>query len=260
MSTISLMPINKKFKLTKSYKFNVGHNYLGDSHKTLQEAGMVVGAELIMDEGSKMRIEGFSSSISQKDWPKTKITIYPEGKKQCQCYIQMSDLDGITWETIEGEAPKEKKEIQRINISLDSYHVKDNQWKKYPCRHASFKDNIARSFEGLKALNPLELNEAEITLGKFSSLNKSEIGEVVVRKGNNNSCYKMQARTAFRFEITKQPGLMYGKLVSVKDSLWLGPGYYPKDEEYVKLCDIDSDETKYEAIVTKYLKEKHNFE
>lgn len=68
MSTISLMPINKKIKLTKDYKFVMeSNNYLGDSHTILKEAGIAVGKELILDEGSKIRVEGFSSSVTDKD-------------------------------------------------------------------------------------------------------------------------------------------------------------------------------------------------
>lgn len=266
MSTISLMPINKKIKLTKDYKFKIeSRSFLGDSKTILKEAGISVGNELILDEGSKIRVEGFSASVSDKNWPRTKISIYPEGKKQCQCYIDMSQLDGVTWETIEGDAPKEKKEVQRINISNNDYHG-DDKWREYGCYHASFgRDNIERNYEGIKLLNVLELTDAEVALEKFNSNIDSDIGEVSVKKGKESHFYKIRGKSVFTFQIIIKPGRMYGKLIKVKDSIWLGNGSYPKEDMWIKICDLDYGETEvqtqdsYKSLITQYLKNKHNF-
>lgn len=259
MSTISLMPINKKFKLTKDYKFTVGRSFLGDAQKILQEAGMSVGTELIMDEGSKMRIEGFTASVSDKNWPAAKVTIYPEGKKQCQCYIQMSELDGITWETIEGEAPKEKKEVQRINVSVGNYATFD-KWG-HGIWHKAYKDRWEREDKSEKILNVLELNDSEINKGQFKAAHESDVAEVVVKKGKECHVYKIYVNSVFTFKISTKPGFMLGKLHEVKDSVYIGEGYYPAKDKLDKICDIENPETiDFTKLATQYLKKKHNFE
>lgn len=174
----------------------------------------------------------------------------------------MCQLDGVTWETIEGDVLKEKKEVQRINISNDDYHG-DDKWRKYVCYHASFgRERIERNYEGIKLLNVLELTDAEIALEKFCTDINNEIGEVSVKKGKESHFYKIRGKSIFTFGIIIKPGRMYAVLDGVIDSIWIGEGNYPKKEDWIKICDLDSDvaEAKYTSAITKYLKNKHNFE
>jgi hypothetical protein len=256
------MPLLKKVKLTRDFKFQLpGHYGLGDSTTILKEAGMLVGNSLIMDEGSKMRVEGFSAAVSDKTYPRVKVTIYPEGKKQCQLYLDMEQMDGVTWETIEGDVPKEKKEVQRINVSLGDRMKDEYHWSKQGFWHDAFGSYHPRNSKEDALLNPQKLSKTELEKLEFKTSSEHDIGEAVVKKGKESHMYKFKIKSVFYFSIDVKPGLMYAKLVDIKDTLVIGRGSYPGRDDWKKISDVNSfDEPDYAKVITDYLKKEHNFE
>lgn len=258
MSTISLMPISKKVKFTKDCKFEVEKysSFLSGADKILRESGIYVGDQLIFDAGSKIRIEGFSSSVGDKGWPRTKITIFPEGHKSCQCYVSLEQLDGVSWETIEGDAPKEKKEVQRINISMSKYFEEN---KKGGIWSNCFDGRYIRGDNEKKMVNPLKLSKEDISSGAFIDWGKEEIGEVIVKKGKSSWSYKITLKTEYVFSLITEPGLMYAKIKSVKDFVWIQETY--SQREGFEIGSVgDWADFKIEERITKFLKEKHKFD
>lgn len=260
MSAISLMPFQKKIKLKKDYKFNM-ISCLGDATQILKDSGMLIGRELIFDEGTKIRVEGFSGSISDKSYPSVKISIYPEGKKQCQVYVNMGDFDGVTWETIEGEnIVKDKKEVQKIHINFrkeyltGNYSWKNNGvWPEAISLHVSPKER-----EKQYTLNPTKLSKKEIDDKEFKQYGRTEIGEAVVKKGKSIFSSHIVVYTYFTFSIEFQPGFMFAKIKDIKYVLRIGEGYIGDEKNYVKVCDLDANTTPdFEKIIIDFLKKKY---
>ena len=256
MSTISLMPVNKKIKVTKDFKINMS-NSLGNSTKILKEAGMLVGDELILDSGSKMRVESFKAFSSVKGWPAVKITLFPEGSKSCQCYVELSQFDGLSWEAEEEKEKPVPKEVQRINFSFEKHENYLKEIDKYPCWHRAFKNGFRIGDKDV-ILNPIELTKDEIKKQIFLAKTDLAAGEVVVKKGKNSYSYDIRIERTFCFKITMEPGYMYGNLAEVRNKIQMRKTY---SSDFFDVSDIASEDIKDVANIRKpaleFLKKEH---
>lgn len=257
MSTISLMPVNKRIKVTKDFKINMSDS-LGNSTQILKEAGMLVGDELILDSGSNLRVESFKAFSSVKGWPAVKITIFPEGSKSCQCYVELSQFDGLSWEAVEEKEKKEPKEIQRINISFEKHEKYLKDINSYPCWHRAFKNGF-RIGEKDIILNPVELTKDEIKKRTFISQNELTVGEAVVKKGKNSYSYDIRIERIFCFKITIEPGYMYGNLGEVRNRIQMRKSY--SSSEFFVVGEISTeditDSKNVRKPVLEFLKKEH---
>ena len=257
MSTISLMPVNKRIKVAKDFKINM-YDSLGNSRQILKEAGMLVGDELILDSGSNLRIEGFKAYSSVKGWPAVKITIYPEGSKSCQCYVDFSQFDGLSWETVEEKEKKEPREVQRINISFEKNERYLKDINSFPCWHRAFKNGFRIGDKDI-ILNPIELSKDEIEKRIFTGGNDLTVGEAIVKKGKNSYSYDIRIERTFNFKITIEPGYMYGNLEEVRNIIQMRKSYSHSD--FFDVSEISTeditDSKNIRKPVLEFLKKEH---
>ena len=218
MSTISLPPIKQKIRLTRELSCVVKSS-LGDT-TSLQQAGILIGHNnLLIDPGTIVRIEGFTARVSGGNWPDVKLSIYPEGLKMGQCYIELTYLDGISWDLIKDPPKSIPVPIRRISVvTTNEFNWTKTTPKKYERRdkvwgEAFGRDGYHISDKKSVILNPRSLSPAEISAAKFKVPYKCDIFEISVKIDKAHTAYVAFLHEDSYFKIHLKPGLMEGQFL-----------------------------------------------
>jgi len=254
------MPIGRKITVKNDCKLDA-FGFLSGSEEVLKKTGLLVGKQLILDAGLKIRIDGFSGTVGAKSWPITKISVFQPESKMAQCYVSFNSFDGITWEADEDDEPKPKREVQRLNLSFEGY-MHSNDVDGYPCWHRSFKEGF-KIWEKDKMINPLELSEEEILKGIFHSTIEFDFGEATIKKGSSSFVYVLRFKRFFTFEISKFPGVMRANLKDFRDTIEMYDRWNRNDiiksfEYTLPKQDRNIDDLK--KTISSFLKEKHQLQ
>ena len=261
MSTISLMPLGKKMRVKRATRMNILSTV--GSMDSLKAAGMLLSHgytadTLILDEDSIIRIEGFSSSISDKYYPSVKISIFPDQGKLGQLYVVLNAFDGLTWENVEEDEKKIPVITKRIDVA----------WKKNftdyidNCRAQVFGGGNYTVGDPPKIINPLELKDKDFADMTFAIDKRVECGSAVVKIGRESFIYNMQYIVLFHFIIEKGPKpleLLQARFTFLDYALQIGPehtyiGSYKTLRQGTTLNFLQSE---HEESIRKYLQETH---
>jgi len=221
MSTISLPPIKQKIRITRELSCVVKSS-LGDS-TSLKQAGILIGSNgLLIDPGTIVRIEGFTARVSGGNWPDVKLSIYPEGLKMGQCYIELTHLDGISWDLIKDPPKAPPVPIRRVSVlTSNDYGWSKTTPKKYEQREKVWGETFGRDGYHIKdkksvVLNPQSLSPTEIAESKFKISYNCDIFEISVKIDKTHYSYTAFLYENAYFNIHLKPGFMEGQLSEIK--------------------------------------------
>jgi hypothetical protein len=254
MSTVSLMPIRKKFAIKKETKINV--TSVLSTASNLEEAGILLtkgrqDSLMLLEEGALVRVDGFGGDL--KDDPTVKLSVFPKEGRMGQVYVKLEDMDGLVWETYHEEPKKEVIPVKRYEVSLS-----------YP----GFKDRGGvwhNAFGGYKRwveiereiVNPLALSKEELEKGSFYAETTYDAGTAVFKYGKKTAVYDLKWAYGYNFKLEKpENGLMYAKSSYNTVELRIKPKYSSSEWEVVVRETRQSEES-YEKMVKDFLKEKH---
>ena len=217
MSTISLPPIKQRIRLTREL-ICVAKDTLGNID-SLKQAGILTGhRNLSIDAGTEIRIEGFKSFVTGGNWPLAKISIYPAGLKMGQCYLELNDMDGLSWDPVK-EPPKTPiSPIRRVNVLIANEH----NWSKTSPKKLELNNHVWGDVfgrggyngdtNGSVVLNPQSLSEKEIKDLSFKISHDFSIFDITVKIDKTHFAYTAFLYKRTYFDITLKPGLMEGQL------------------------------------------------
>lgn len=255
MSTVSLFPLNSKFTVLKEQKF-FRPSFLSTGkfkpEDELRDAGAYTGSTLIVEPGTAMRIEAFGSNVSDKDWPRVKVSIFIEGKRMVRCYVNLKELDSLNWEPLIEVPHAERKETQKVIVTLNDTTLPSRCWPDCMDSH------YPRIGGGTKVLNVLKLIENEVKFKAFVANAQATVGEAMVKKGRNAHHYQIRISSTFYFKITLAEGYMHGSLEKIVDSLQIGAGTYASKWETLAMVE-PNDPLDFTKVITDHLKKKHDF-
>lgn len=251
MSTISLMPVGTKIKITKPNKISVYSRC--SKTEPLVSAGMVNGDTLILDEGTIIRIDGFSSQYNLKSYPMVRLSVFPEGKKSGKVNTILNELDGLSWDACpENNVAQPQKKIVRVNVEYDSTRYKSYNMVWHSAFSKGYDGNVKKEV----MVNPLELTHDEITNRVFYDTTVHyDAGNCVVKIGQSNWNYTIQYSRITKFGLSvPQNGLLSATLVDQTIVLYLKS--YNEEEEKLDI-DPNQDDKIVISLIESYLKEKH---
>lgn len=254
MSSISLMPVGAKIKVIKEHKIVISNR--NSTTKALEDSGMIIGNNIILDENTVIRIDGFSSQYSSKDYPTTRLTVFPDQRKSGKVDVSLKDLDGLVWGILEVAAKQPVKEVKRINIEYND----DNTNYKYNVWHQAFKHGYDLENDDIVVVNPLELTEDEIKNLEFSYERKTDVGSVVIKIGRKNWNYKLAIKQKFNFKLELSGvGLLSCKLDTIEKKLeYKEDNYYTSEFSPIDI-DLNFNKNTVIKLIDRFFKDKHEF-
>ena len=257
MSTVSLMPVGKKIKGSKHTVMEVVNKL--STATNIEEAGMLIDKKLIIDPDTVIRVDAFSASVSEKSYPSVKVSIFPTGGRMGQLYVDLSSLDGLTWEIVEEKQKEPPKPVRRIEVEFYPASSTDVCW------HEAFGREYYDIHSPVwKVVNPLALTKEEIDRKSFVYSRSTNAGKAVVKKDGETFIYELAYNVKHHFKLTidrgEEQGLLIGKYNYMTVSLMIKQRTFSSGEEWVELLEesrqTDIDHTQ---LIRDYLKKKHGF-
>jgi hypothetical protein len=266
MSTVSLMPVGKKIQAKRSLRVPIAS--MLSSADNLRKSGNMIGdcyrnQELILDEGTVLRVDAFSAVVKAKGYPATKITVFPDGGKSGTVYVSLDDLDGLSWESIDEAPKKPSAPTRRIDIS-----IKDDSINLINVWHGAFRNrNYEIGKSGTVVVNPLELSDNDLRRMNFTVDTESRIGEAVVKIGRDTWTYQIRYKIHYLFDLLfpdtielTEGDFVKMKLISAKFNrsivkLQIQHGFgYGSDKEWQTITETADTPDKF---IRSFLEEKH---
>lgn len=260
MSTVSLMPVGKKISIKRSMRIPITGALSNSTN--LKESGNMIGdyrdQELILDEGTVMRVDAFSAVVKAKGYPATKITVFPDMGKAGTVYVSLDDLDGLSWESVdEGVKKKPSAPTRRIDVSIndDSFNY-TNVW------HSAFRDSHYDTTQSeIVVINPLALSEDELEKMMFTTDADHRIGEAIVKIGRESWTYQIRYKILHAFDLgfpdtgsSTHMKLLSAKFSHSKIMLQIQHGYGYNSDRWEDVAETNDTPDKF---VRAYLEEKH---
>ncbi len=198
--------MSSKIRITRLSEIPCGNMMSNSDH--LRNLGIVIGAnlshqKLILEVGTIVRIEGFSCDLASKSFPAVKISIFPEGSKMGTLYVQMEDLDGVSWEPIVEEKKEVKPSLPRLIIEIAEPTTYNNVW------HPAFNKSYT---SGLEMINPLALTKDDLKSKTFHKYDNTDIGNAVYKDGKNVTTYRLRFVRISIFKIETSSGIAHARL------------------------------------------------
>lgn len=207
MSTISIMPLGTKIRITRTAEVEYSGRLKG--FEQLKDAGYIVGKALLLEDGCHVRFDGFKAFAKSKDYPDVKLTVYPIGGKSAPIYVSMEKLDRLSWEPASETRTKTSSiSTRKYNVgftrALNDLFISDLEWV-YP-RGFSGGYNTVKS--DWTMINPLEFTEEERKQG-FSQDNIVEIGEALLTEASRlKRAFRIGVKCHYRFETGIHEGML----------------------------------------------------
>jgi hypothetical protein len=257
MSTISIMPLGTKLRITRQTE--ILHSQLLSGSERLVDAGYILGKKLLLEEGCHIRFEGFKAFATAKDYPDVKLTVYPIEGKSASLYVSMEHLDGLSWEPVKEDKQEEKKTTppsRRYDVDITRNQV-DFRWVYH---NEVFENRYDSETPEWVLINPLKLKPEERNLGFFKE-DLNDIGEAILTDVDRRKYqFTIGVKLVYQFETSihnegVNKGLLSARCCNRKAILIIYPRY--DRHKMAEICPIELGQTDVVTEVKAWMK-KYN--
>ncbi len=245
------MPINTKIRLTKRVTIPYSRKLAASAN--IEKSNCIVGENLILDEGTQIRFDGFAAFATNSAYPDVKISVFPPEGKSGQIYVSLENFDGLTWEPVVEEKKDDKKSekgpVRRYEVFLNGNKIEDRRiWHNcFDCGYEIGKD-------GLVLINPLKLTKSEILTG-FIADRENDIGEALYSEDRSKTAYSIRVRTQYKFTTQiMMNGLLGANHLSTNHYLEIANKW---SNDYVTIGEVFVNETNIIDMIKNWMKETH---
>lgn len=250
-STVSLMPIRKKFCIKREVRMDVVSAL--STTKNLADAGIYIDSGtrkgVLLEEGTVVRVDGFGGDLN--DEPTAKLSIFPINGRMGQLYVNLEDMDGLVWELYQEPVKKEQPPVKKIEVSLN-----------YPTHtdlilHRAIERGVKWSEIDRTLVNPLALTPEELNNKMFVAESNRDGGSAIYKYGKEVHVYNLRWYYSYYFTLeAPEGGLLHARRSHPALELRIAERTTSSDWEVV-VRELQMSGQNYEQMVKDFLKEKH---
>ena len=213
MNRFTCIPLKQKILVVELFETKINQSYAFDyAGKNLRDQHILKDSMLILQSGTQILINGIRSTLTSS--PLFKVSIYPAKGKMGSVYIEYEKLENLLWEYLPETVKKNRIDTTSIYVRL---------YEKFPDVSTIFVKAMGKNFNIQKIfsaiVNPLALNEAELSSESFCVKTNFDLGTVKIKTDKNYEDYVIKYEATYLFKLSI--GTNTGLLTAIFDHLHL---------------------------------------